>query len=107
MTVSQAGDNSPLRFLQAVGKFPAVCADYTDGRNSEDICRRTLATMFAHFTQETGAHNPSDKEFDEWRQGLNVVREQGCTDTSPGCGYNDNCEDTDSITRKWSCGKDV
>ena len=39
-------------------------------------------------------------------QGLNVVREQGCTDTSPGCGYNDNCEDTDSITRKWSCGRD-
>ena len=26
-------------------------------------------------------------------QGLSVVREQGCTDTSPGCGYNSNCED--------------
>ena len=64
--------------------------------------------MFFHFTflKETGAHNPSDKEFDEWRQGLNVVREQGCTNTSPGCGYNDNCEDTDSITKKWACGKD-
>ena len=35
-----------------------------------------------------------------------MVREQGCTDKSPGCGYNDNCEDTDSITRKWSCGRD-
>ena len=40
-------------------------------------------------------------------QGLNVVREQGCTDKSPGCGYNDNCEDTDSITRKWACGRDA
>ena len=39
--------------------------------------------------------------------GLNVVREQGCTDKSAGCGYNDNCEDKDSITRKWACGKDV
>ena len=39
------------RFLQAVGKFPSVCGDYNDGRNAEDICRRTLATMFAHFTQ--------------------------------------------------------
>jgi len=26
-------------------------------------------------------------------QGLSVVRELGCTDTSPGCGYNGNCED--------------
>ena len=23
-----------------------------------------------------------------------------------GCNYNDNCEKTDSITNKWSCGKD-
>ena len=35
-----------------------------------------------------------------------MVREQGCTNTSPGCGYNDNCEDKDSITKKWACGKD-
>ena len=35
-----------------------------------------------------------------------MVREQGCTDKSPGCGYNDNCEDTDSITTKWRCGRD-
>ena len=34
------------------------------------------------------------------------MREQGCTDTSAGCGYNDNCEDKDSITKKWACGED-
>ena len=51
-------NKSLSRFLQAIGKFPAVCQDYTDGRDSEAICRRTLATMFAHFTQETGGHNP-------------------------------------------------
>jgi len=94
------------RLLQAIAKFPAICSYIRNEENSDTICRKTLATMFAHFTQETGAHNPSDKEFDEWRQGLNVVREQGCTNTSPGCGYNDNCEDTDSITKKWACGKD-
>ena len=85
VTVSQAGANSSVRFLQAVGKFPAVCAEYTDGRNSEDICRRTLATMFAHFTQETGGHNPAG-EVEEWRQGLVYLREAGCQDTGPGCG---------------------
>ena len=35
---------------------------------SDAICRKTLATMFAHFAQETGNHNPSDKEYEEWRQ---------------------------------------
>ena len=95
------------RLLQAIAKFPAICSYVGREETSDAVCRKTLATMFAHFTQETGAHNPSDKEYDEWRQGLNVVREQGCTDTSPGCGYNDNCEDTDSITKKWACGKDV
>jgi len=94
------------RLLQAIAKFPAICAYVGREDQSDAICRKTLATMFAHFTQETGNHNPSDKEYDEWRQGLNVVREQGCTDTSVGCAYNDNCKDKDSITRKWACGED-
>jgi len=94
------------RLLQAIGKFPAICGYLGKEDHSDSVCRRTLATMFAHFTQETGAHNPSDKEFEEWRQGLHLVRELGCTDTSPGCGYNGNCEDKDSITRKWACGED-
>ena len=54
-----------------------MCQTYTDGRDSEAICRRTLATMFAHFTQETGGHNPNG-EVEEWRQGLVYLREAGC-----------------------------
>ena len=34
-----------------MGKFPAICGDYEDGRDADLICRKTLATMFAHFTQ--------------------------------------------------------
>ena len=45
--------------------------------------------MFAHFAQETGEHNNSDKEVEEWRQGLAHLRELGCTDTSPGEGNNE------------------
>ena len=41
---------------------------------SDAICRKTLATMFAHFAQETGNHNPSDKEYEEWRQVVNILR---------------------------------
>ena len=32
--------------LQAIAKFPSVCT-------TVDICKKTLATMFAHFQQET------------------------------------------------------
>ena len=51
--------------------------------------------MFAHFAQETGEHNNSDKEVEEWRQGLAHLRELGCTDTSPG-------EDQTSVRRNVS-----
>ena len=30
--------------------------------------------MFAHFAQETGNHNPSDKEYEEWRQVRDFIR---------------------------------
>lgn len=93
------------RFLQAVAKFPAFCGDYTDGRNADLICRRSLATMFAHFTQETGGHS-SQYSVPEWRQGLVYVREIGCTDTGSACGYNAECADP-VFNVVWTCGKDA
>ena len=33
-------------FLKAVGKFPSICT-------VKETCKKTLATMFAHFHQET------------------------------------------------------
>lgn len=47
----RAKDYSYSNFLKAVGKFPALCDTYNDGRDSEAICRKELATMFAHFAQ--------------------------------------------------------
>lgn len=93
------------RFLQAVAKFPAFCGDYSDGRNADLICRRSLATMFAHFTQETGGHSLQQYGIDEWRQGLVYVREIGCSDTTPGCGYNAECSDP-VFNKVWTCGTD-
>ena len=64
-------------FLQAIGKFPAFCGTYDDGRDSEQICKRALATTFAHFVQETGANTADTNQFANpiWRQGLYWVRE--------------------------------
>ena len=78
-----------LNFLKGIGKFPAFCGNYEDGKDAEAICRKSLATMFAHFTQETGGHN-AYSEYPEWRQGLYYLREVGWTEgTSGGCGICD------------------
>ncbi|TDF42440.1 hypothetical protein EYS14_06390 [Alteromonadaceae bacterium M269] len=74
-----------LNFLKGIGKFPAFCGDYNDGRNADQICRKSLATMFAHFTQETGGHDASIS-LPQWRQGLYYLREVGWTEETSG-GY--------------------
>lgn len=76
-------------FLKAIGKFPAFCGDYSDQRDADSICRKALATMFAHFTQETGGHTSAWPE-PEWRQGLVYVRELGWSeDMANGYGLCD------------------
>jgi GH18 family chitinase/chitodextrinase len=76
-------------FLKAVGKFPAFCGEYDDGRDADAICRKSLATMFAHFTQETGGHTEG-WDVPQWRQGLVHVREMGWTEEMRN-GYNAEC----------------
>ena len=92
--------------LQAIAKFSGVCMTYTDGRDSDAICRKTLATMFAHFTQETGAHDPNSAT-PQWRQALYFVRESGCSEASYGCPYNNECNPTTWQGQTWPCGKDA
>jgi len=93
-------------FLQAIAKFPAVCADYTDGRNADAICRKTLATMFAHFAQETGEHD-IHSDIPEFRQALHWVREMGCSETGAGCGYNAECKPDIWQGQLYACGKNA
>ena len=58
-------------FLKAVSRFPAFCNETSesteDDPNFEDAleqtCKRELATLFAHWGQETGKRSPSDGEF--------------------------------------------
>lgn len=94
------------KFLQAVGKFSGFCRDFTDGRDPDAICRKALATMFAHFTQETGAHD-RNSSIEEWRQGLYFVKEAGCSDNDTSCGYNSECSMAGWQTEIWPCGKDA
>ncbi|MBK2027862.1 hypothetical protein IB642_07955 [Allofrancisella guangzhouensis] len=90
-------------FLKAVAKFPAFCGSYDDGRDADAICRKSLATMFAHFTQETGGHT-AHWDVPEWRQGLVLLRESGFTEKSRN-GYNQLCSPTTWQGETWPCGK--
>lgn len=102
--IERHDDYSYTRFLRAVAKFSAFCGDYDDGRDANAICRKSLATMFAHFTQETGGHNPHSSN-EEWRQGLVYLREVGCTEEGPGCEYNAECSPSTWQGQTWVCGK--
>lgn len=102
---------SYANLLKAVAKFPVYCMTYKDGRDSDMICRRLLATSFAHFVQETGGNTASltpdqvkqggflarhgnsglaaiapAQSIATWNQGLWYLREMGFTETTPN-GY--------------------
>ncbi|WP_373974795.1 carbohydrate-binding protein [Chitinibacter sp. SCUT-21] len=100
-----------LNLLKGVAKFPAYCKTYTDGRDSDLICKKLLATSFAHFAQETGANWPAltpatargyadqnnavlatmeqNTAIPTFRQGLWFLREQGMQEGSGVGGYQD------------------
>ena len=100
----RAKDYSYSNFLKAVGKFPALCDTYKDGRDSDAICRKEMATMFAHFAQETGGHESWRPEA-EWRQALVYIREMGWSEGQKG-GYNGECNPDVWQGQTWPCGKD-
>ena len=49
LTQMAAPEYTYVRFLRAIGKFPAFCGEYTDGRDSDAICKKSIVTAFAHF----------------------------------------------------------
>ena len=64
LTQMAAPEYTYTRFLRAIGKFPAFCGEYTDGRDSDAICKKSIITAFAHFSQETGGHIAIDNTSD-------------------------------------------
>ncbi|TFF80901.1 carbohydrate-binding protein [Aeromonas taiwanensis] len=107
LTQMAAPEYTYERFLRAVGKFPAFCGDYTDGRNADAICKKSIITAFAHFAQETGGHigkdNVSDNPLglEEWQQALVHVREMGWSEGQTG--YTTGCGQNDWQNKKWPC----
>ncbi|BCL71381.1 glycoside hydrolase family 19 protein [Vibrio nigripulchritudo] len=107
LTHMAAPEYSYTRFLRAIGKFPAFCGEYTDGRDSDAICKKSIVTAFAHFAQETGGHvevsNVSDNPLglEKWQQALFHVREMGWAEGQEG--YTTGCGSDDWQNRRWPC----
>ena len=73
-------------FLQAVGKFPKFCDEHGDNLKAmtdDQACKRELATMFAHFNQETGYHG-WHATIEPFRQGLYHITEWACSEGRGG-----------------------
>ena len=98
----RAPEYTYLNFLKAAGKFPVFCQTYDDGRDSDAICRKSMATMFGHFAQETGGHT-AHWDVPEWRQALVHVREMGWTEDARG-GYGQ-CDPKEWQGRIYPCAK--
>ncbi|HAU8283829.1 TPA: carbohydrate-binding protein [Vibrio vulnificus] len=107
LTHMAAPEYTYTRFLKAIGKFPAFCGEYTDGRDSDAICKKSIVTAFAHFAQETGGHiaidNVSDNPLglEEWQQALVHVREMGWSEGQ--AGYTTGCGQNDWQNKRWPC----
>ncbi|ELR67908.1 Chitinase [Photobacterium marinum] len=107
LTQMAAQEYTYTRFLRAIGKFPAFCGEYTDGRNSDAICKKSIVTAFAHFAQETGGHIAKDNVWDnplaleEWQQALVHVREMGWSEGQ--VGYTTGCGQNDWQNKRWPC----
>ncbi len=109
LTQMAAPEYTYTRFLRAIGKFPAFCGEYTDGRDADAICKKSIVTAFAHFAQETGGHisieNVSDNPLglEEWQQALVHVREMGWSEGQPG--YTTGCGQDDWQNKRWPCAE--
>eukprot|EP01063_Lacrimia_lanifica_P007155 TRINITY_DN1452_c0_g1_i1.p1 TRINITY_DN1452_c0_g1~~TRINITY_DN1452_c0_g1_i1.p1 ORF type:complete len:777 (+),score=269.61 TRINITY_DN1452_c0_g1_i1:114-2444(+) len=85
------------KFLKALGKFPALCGDYTGGKDADAICKKAFITFWAHFTQETGGG--------DWKMAGMFIREIGFDETtsySGSDGYRGAC-DTPPNSVKYPC----
>lgn len=88
-TAEPYGSYTYYNFLKAASMWPRFCDESDAGSGDLDmLCKRELASMFAHFAQEVGEHNHGS-EYELWRQGLYHLTEMGCSDdpSQSGCEY--------------------
>ena len=80
-------------FLRAAAKYPKFCGEGNcPGLTETQSCGRELATLFAHFSQETG-YNSQASNIELYQQALYHLKEMNCVDNegnnnnNPACDY--------------------
>ncbi len=100
------GPYTYANFLKAAAMWPDFCnSSATAGVDLDLLCKRELASMFAHFSQEVGEHNDYSS-IPTWRQGLYYYTELGCSDDprASGCEYRGGtCDATTWMGQIWQC----
>ena len=101
-----SGPYTYANFLKAAAMWPDFCNSSANASADLDtLCKRELASMFAHFAQEVGEHNDYS-DVATWRQGLYYYTELGCSDdpTAAGCEYRGGtCDSTTWMGQIWQC----
>lgn len=76
-------------FLRAAAKYPNFCNENDIAGNTVSMtCGRELATLFAHFSQETGYNDPNLPS-PLFKQALYHIFEMRCVDAHAGTSKND------------------
>jgi hypothetical protein len=101
-----SGPYTYANFLKAAAMWPDFCnSSATAGADLDTLCKRELASMFAHFAQEVGEHDPHSS-IPEWRQGLYYYTELGCSEDpkASGCEYRGGtCDVSTWMGQIWQC----
>ena len=100
------GPYSYFNFLKAAAMWPSFCNEAASSSVDLDIlCKKEMASMFAHFAQEVGEHDVHSV-YPTWQQGLYHYTEMGCSDnpSTSGCEYRGGtCEVTTWMGQTWPC----
>lgn len=100
------GPYSYYNFLKAAAMWPAFCNEAANaGVDLDTMCKKEMASMFAHFAQEVGEHDVHSI-YPTWQQGLYHFVEMGCSDdpTKSGCEYRGGtCESSTWMGQTWPC----
>lgn len=99
------GPYTYFNFLNAAAMWPAFCNESYQSTDLDALCKRELASMFAHFSQEVGEHDPHS-QYPQWQQGLYYYNELGCSNdpSSSGCEYRGGtCDASTWMGQIWQC----
>lgn len=76
----------------------------TNANNVDEACKRELAALFAHISQESAKNDPWDPT-PRWKQGLHYKRDEDCAGGADGCDMHETSEKYPPVAGKKYYGR--